>query len=116
MTCVRPRSTIQTRRQLEGSTHLEVLYEVVKYPETVGILRVLYVGERADLGGLSDEAIRKQNVDRILSSRQEVRQGKARQAHLERDVFIVDPHFQLLLSDDILLWPGRVIFPVRDQR
>lgn len=36
-------------------------------------------------------------------------------AHLERNVLVVNPHFQLLLSDNVLLWPGRVVFPTNDQ-
>lgn len=30
-------------------------------------------------------------------------------------MLVVNPHFQLLLSDNVLLWPGRVVFPTNDQ-
>lgn len=33
--------------------------------------------------------------------------------YFERDVVISDANLQLLLSDDVLLWPVRVIFPVK---
>ena len=32
---------------------------------------------------------------------------------LERDVVVTDANFELLLADDILLWPICVVFPTR---
>ena len=35
-------------------------------------------------------------------------------AHFKRDVIISDADFQLLLADDVFLWPVRIVFPLND--
>ena len=38
---------------------------------------------------------------------------KKRVTHLEGDMVVTQPDFELLLTDDILLWPICVVFPTR---
>lgn len=87
-------------------THLEVLDEVVEHTETLRVLAVVDVGERSNLGGL-----RCQLWVAMCDSLQRRRRASL-VTHLERDVVLVYPDLELLTTDDVLLRPLRVVFPV----
>ena len=84
-----------------GQTYLQVLDKVVEYTQTLRVLTVRDVHERTNLGSLpgSCETGKKYDYDQM--------------AYLERDMLIPDPDFKLLLPDNILLRPIRVILPTR---
>jgi hypothetical protein len=91
-------------------THLEILDEVVEHPQPLGILAIIHICQRPDLGGLpkvSDGS----TAAKAHAAPPEARTRRAEGTHLERDVLLVYPHFELLASDNVLLRPCDVVFP-----
>lgn len=96
-------SQFKQRQNVEGRerTHLDILYEIVEHAQTLWVLAVLHIDERADLCGLRSQSHRQQKSSTSCSS----------STHLERNVVVPEPNFQLLLANNVLLRPVCVVFP-----
>lgn len=85
-------------------THLEILNEIVEHPQSIRVLGILHVVEGSDFGSLTANERESPTLARTAT-------------HLERDVFIAEPDLELLLSDNVLSRPLRVVLPaIIDQR
>lgn len=81
---------------------LQVLNEVVKHAKAFWIFTVLDVNQRANFGSLARDA---QNDEFLaMANRCEF------VTHLESDVVVADTNFKLLLSNNVLFRPVRVVF------
>lgn len=94
-------------------THLEVLDEVIEDTETLCVLAVVDIGERANLGRLGCQL--RLSPTSELEERVRSKLGSPTSlgvvAHLERNVVLVYPDLELLTTDNVLLRPLRVVFP-----
>jgi hypothetical protein len=93
------RQLLSPRDRRGFTTYLEILHQIVKHSQPIRILALIHVCQTSNLCGLQGSVVFPA-LSRRLST------------HLERDVISLYPHFQLLPSSDILLWPHLVIFPI----
>jgi hypothetical protein len=93
--------------------YLQVLHQIVKHPQAFWVFTVLDVDQRTNFCRLKRE--RKGGESRQTLKAPKGRGGRKKnplRAYFERDVIISDADLQLLLPDDIFLWPVCVVFPL----
>ena len=84
-------------------TYPQILNEVVKNTKAFRVLAILDIDQRADFCGLGRCQRSGQggvNPGLVLS-------------HLESNMIVSNANLQLLLSNYVLLWPVRIVFPGR---
>jgi len=96
-------------RSGHGETCLEVLYEVIENAKAFRIFAVLDVDQRADLCGLFTTTARQRST--VL-----YRGTSGILPYLKGDVIVTNADLELLLSNDVLFRPIRIILPFLWQR
>lgn len=82
---------------------LEILDQVVEYPQSLGVRRIGYVVDGAYLGSLDTM------VNKMEASKEIVERGSW---HLERDDVFSNPNLQFLFAVLVLFRPFRIVLPI----
>jgi hypothetical protein len=80
------------------------LYEIVKDTKPFGVLTILDINQGTYFRGLYKKSV-------SVSGKKRSMEG----TYLERDMVIANTDLELLLPNNVLFWPVRVVFPVRQQ-
>ena len=83
-------------------THFKILDKIIKNTEAFGVLTVLDIDKGANFGSL---------IKCTKPMSWWVYEFLSENTYLERNMIIANPNFELLLPNDILFRPIRIVFP-----
>ena len=90
-----------TSRKTVQYTHFKILDKIIENAEAFRVLTVLDIDERSNFSSLCINPMSWWAWDEFLSENN----------YLERDMVIPNPNFELLLPNDVLFRPIRIVFP-----